>query len=313
MKRVLKCIFCLWVAFLMMANAPPASVAQEESGQAAKGEVEKKRDLGEWWHRNPLTYNPVPEEFLYHFEATYSWDRVTGNFTSDKHDLGTLLSLRKKIFTYNLRYAFDKRNVAKPKDPPNQEENRDLRTSTKHEIHNDFRIALTKRLYGAAGSFWLEDDYIKIDKRLTYYGGMGANLLNHPRLKLDVFGAYGYEEKDRTSDYHDIYLMVKDWGLEGSIKNYEPGTQSYSLIYLAQSARAYLTRSLALNQSVTYFVDPDENDRYRWKFNIGLDIKLTKHILASISYEEEYDNDADSLLGVLKRDATKGVGIKISF
>jgi len=319
MKRVVKCVFCLWVTFLLI-NAPLTASAQQESdkasgaGNALAAEAGKeKKDLGEWWLRNPLTYDPVPEEFLYHIEATYDWSRQTGNFTNDKHDLSALLTLRKKIFTYNLRYAFDKRNASKPYSPPYQDDNKDLRKSTKHEVHNDFRMALTNRMIAGLGMFWLKDDYIKIQNRYTYYGGLGYTVFKHPRAKIDVFGALGYEELDHTDEYHEGFLKMQDWGETSDVEFYDRGTVVSSLIYLHEQARAYLLPGVALNQSVDYYRDIDDSDIYRWKFNVGLDIMIMEHIFASLSYKEEYDNAPESVLGIRKRDTSIGAGVKISF
>ncbi len=313
MKRVVKCVFCLWVISLLI-NAPLAAFAEQESAQASvEGDAEKqKKDLGEWWNRNPLTYSPVPDEFLYHLEATYDWSRQTGNFTNDKHDLSALLTLRKNIFTYNVRYALDKRNASRPYPPPYQDDNKDLRKSTRHEIHNDFRMALTDRIIASVGMFWLKDDYIKIENRSTYYGGLGYTVFRHPRLKIDIFGAYAYEEQDHTDEYHEDYLKMQDWGQTAGA-NYDSGTEMYSLLYLYQSARCYVTRSLVLNESIHYFLNPDDSDKYRWKFNVSADIKIIEHIFATLSYDETYDNSPESIMGIRKRDSSIGAGVKISF
>lgn len=317
MKRVVKCVFCLWAVFLLINVQPAAFAAEEASDQASQAQPEgdagkQKKDLGEWWLRNPLTYDPVPDEFLYHLEATYDWSRQTGNFTNDKHDLSALLTLRKNIFTYNIRYSLDKRNASRPYPPPYQDDNKDLRKSTRHLTHNDFRVALTDRIILGLGTFWLKDDYIKIQNRYTYYGGLGYTVFNHPRLKIDVFGAYGYEELDHTDEYHENYLKMQDWGETEGIR-YDRGTEMYSLIYLFQSARCYVTRSLVLNESINYFVNPDDSEQYRWKFNVSADIKIIEHIFASLSYEEQYDNTPEAIMGIRKRDTAIGAGIKISF
>ncbi|OQX28205.1 MAG: hypothetical protein BWK80_01310 [Desulfobacteraceae bacterium IS3] len=316
MKKVVKYVFCLWVVSLLI-NAPLPVFAEEASDQTAKAQPEgdagkEKKDLGEWWNRNPLTYTPVPDEFLYHLEATYDWSRQTGNFTNDKHDLSALLTLRKNIFTYNARYSLDKRNASRPYSPPYQDDNKTLRKSTKHEIHNDFRLALTDRLIASVGMFWLKDDYIKIENRYTYYGGLGYTVFKHPRLKIDVFGAYGYEEMDHTDEYHENYLKMQDWGETDDVK-YDSGTVVSSLIYLHENARAYVLPGVALNQSIDYYRDIDDSDIYRWKFNVGLDIMIMEHIFASLTYKEEYDNSPESIMGIRKRDTSIGAGVKISF
>ena len=305
------------VSVFLLINVLPSAYAQQASDQntaenAQSSSEKKKQDLGEWWNRNPLTYESVPDDVLIHLEASYNWNRVKGNFTNDKHDFSFLLSLRKKIYTYNFRYALDKRNASRPKSPPHHEDNFDLRKSTKHEIHHDFRLALTNRIIAGCGLLWLQDDWIKVKNQYTYYGGLGFTVFRHPRLKIDTFAALGYEELDHTDEYHENYIKMQDWGNVEGIR-YDAGTETSKILYLHQKARCYVTRSLALNQSIDYYVDVDDNDKYRWKFNISADMKIMEHIFASVSYLEEYDNTPESLLGIRKRDTSTSTGVKIVF
>jgi len=314
MKKVSSCISCLLIMSILVF--PLSSSAQQQGDEqpaAGSGAESGKPDLGEWWLRNPLTYKPVPEDFLYHLEATYDWTRNTGNQTDDNHSMSAQLSLRKKIFTYNIRYTFDKQNSAKRDDPPNQERDKILRKSTKHEVHNDFRVALTDRLFFSPGMFWLEDDYAQIKDRNTYYAGFGYTVIRQPRLLVNVFGAYAYEELDYISDYHEIYALLEDWEKANEVKDYEPGTKKSNMIYLYEDVRFYLTRSVALNHSMKYFRDISDGDKYRWNFSVGADFKITEHILGTVSYKEDYDNAPETIMGLRKRDTAIGAGIKLSF
>lgn len=312
MKKVSKCISSLLIIGILVL--PLSSWAQQgEQPAAGSGSESGKPDLGEWWLRNPLTYKPVPEDFLYHLEATYEWTRNTGNQTDDNHSASAQLSLRKKIFTYNIRYSFDKQNSAKRDDPPNQERDKILRQSTKHEIHNDFRAALTDRLFFSPGIFWLKDDYSQVEDRYTYYAGFGYVAIQQPRLLVNVFGALAYEELDYISDYHEIYALLEDWEKGDEITDYDPGTKRSNMIYLYEDVRFYLTRSVALNHSMKYFRDIDDGDVYRWNFSVGADIKITENVLMTFSYREDYDNAPAQLMGLRKRDTAIGAGIKLSF
>ena len=314
MKKVLGCIICLFITGILIFPALSSSLAQSapasETSEPGKSE---KEDLGEWWLRNPLTYKPMPEQFLYHLEATYDWTRDTGNQTSDNHSLSALLTLRKKIFTYNIRYTFDKQDTAKRGDPPRQDMNVTLRKSTKHEIHNDFRVALTDRLFFSPGMFWLEDDYAQIKDRYTYYAGFGYALIREPRLLVNVFGAYAYEELDYISDYHEVYKLLEDWEKADGAPDYDPGTKRSKMVYLYEDVRFYLTRSVALNQSLKYFRDTDDGDKYRWNLSVGADIMITQHVLATLTYNEDYDNAPESIMGLRKRDTSISAGVKLSF
>ncbi len=309
-----------WLMVLVLAIACPINSTAEEVATTKgeqqaekKPEGKKEQDLSNWWIRNPLTFDPMPTDLLWHFESTYQYDRSTGNWTTDNHTLNSQLSLRYHRFTNHVRYTFDKRNVAKPTPPPDSYKNTDLRKSTKHEIHEDFRYAITKRIYAAPGMFYLEDDYSYIDERWTYYAGLGADVITHPLFKLSVFGAYGYETQRYIDEYHETYNLVKDWGIADSIKGYDPGTEEGDVVYLTEAIRLFPYYGVMVTQELIYVADVSNTDIYRWTFKIGVDFKVMEHLFVSVEYKEEYDNDANQLLGIRKRDQTQGIGLKVVF
>ncbi len=316
-NRVLRVIICcitmLAITWPLNSIAEEAVTTQKEKKTDQKADVKKKQDMSNWWTRNPLSFDPMPEDLLWHLEATYQWDRATGNWTSDNHLLNSQLSLRYNRFTNHIRYSFDKRDVGKPTAPPNSELNTDLRNSTKHEIHEDFRYALTKRIYLAPGMFLLKDDYSYIDERWTYYAGAGADLITHPLFRLSLFGAYGYETKRYIDEYHETYLMVEEWGVADRIKDYDPGTEERDVLYFDQAIRLFPYYNVMVTQNLIYVIDASDADIYRWTFKIGVDFKIMEHLFVNIEYKEEYDNNANQLLGVRKRDQTNGIGIKVEF
>ncbi|MBF0202443.1 MAG: DUF481 domain-containing protein, partial [Desulfamplus sp.] len=256
-----------WMTIMVFVCWVPGTFAQDkpaDDNEQTQGQEKKEQDLSNWWTRNPLTFDPMPANLLKHFELTYQWDRSTGNWTSDNHMLNSQLSLRYKRFTNNLRYTFDKRSVAKPMRPPNADKNVSLRKSTKNEIHEDLRYAITKRIYAAPGMFYLEDDYAYIDERYTYYLGAGAEVIQHPLFKLSLFGAYGYETLSYIDDYHETYLLIQDWGKTNEISHYDPGTEEYDVFYLNQMIRMFPYYGVMVTQSSTYVVNASDTDIYRW-------------------------------------------------
>jgi len=306
MKKIMLYVFYMFILGILIC--PLFSVAQDMGKESSKED-----DLGEWWLRNPLSYEKMPEQFLYHFEAVYDNTRETGNVITDNHSVSTSLTLRKKIFTYIIRYTFDKQNYSKRDDPPKQNKDVLIRQSTKHEIHNDVRVALTDKLFFSPGMFWLEDDYAQIKDRYTYYSGFGLSLDPHPRLLMNIFAAYAYEELDYIDDYHDIYKIIEDWGKADDIEDYDPDTKESNMIYLYHDVRFYLSRSVALKESLKYFSDYEQGSKYRWNFSIGADIMLSKNIMTMITYNEDYDNAPETLMGLRKRDISIGTGIMFRF
>ncbi|MBF0202273.1 MAG: hypothetical protein HQK66_13375, partial [Desulfamplus sp.] len=48
-------------------------------------------------------------------------------------------------------------------------------------------------------------------------------------------------------------------------------------------------------------------------FKVDVDFKVMEHLFVNLSFTEDYDNNANQILGVRKRDQTKGIGVKIVF
>ncbi|MBF0573055.1 MAG: DUF481 domain-containing protein [Desulfamplus sp.] len=306
------------ICIALPINSFSQETKKEENKTQQKVEKKKEQDLSNWWTRNPLTFDPIPEDLLWHVEATYQWDRTTGNWTSDNHALGSLISLRYNRFTNNLRGNFEKKNVAKPKAPPFSEQNTNLRDSTKYDVHEDFRYALTKKSYLAPGVFYFEDDYSYIDERWTYYLGIGGDVYSFKFddteiFKLSMFGAYGYETKKYIDEYHETYLLVKEWGIADTIHNYDPNTEKYDVLYFNESIKLLPYYGVMVTQDLIYVVDAGDSDLYRWTFSVGVDFKIMENLFVSLSYKEEYDNNANQLLGIRPRDQTYGTGIKVVF
>lgn len=305
-----------------------ATFASDQTTPKNENEVKKTEAFPRWWTRNPFSYDEMPDKLLWHLETTYQWNRSTGNWTSDNHNLNTLFSLRYDRYTNHVRYQFDKRNVAKPQDPPDSDEDKLLRKSTMHEFHEDFRIALNKTYYLAPGVIYFEDDYEYIDARYTYYLGAGAQFIPHPIARLSLFGAYGYETLSYIDDYHEVFLLANEWkydenfldenGINTSLtpsilENYDPGTDEYSVAFLKETIRLFPHQNVMVTQEGVYVLNLDDSDRYRWEFKLGVDFKVMEHLFVALELTEKYNNDANQLIGVRKHDQTRSIGLKIVF
>ncbi|MBF0231363.1 MAG: DUF481 domain-containing protein, partial [Desulfamplus sp.] len=172
--------------------------------------------------------------------------------------------------------------------------------------------------YLAPGMFYFEDDYAYIDERWTYYLGIGGDVYSFKFddteiFKLSMFGAYGYETKKYIDEYHETYLLVQEWRIANTIGNYHPDTEKYDIFYFNESIKLLPYYGVMVTQDLIYVVDASDSDIYRWVFSVGVDFKIMENLFVSLSYKEEYDNNANQLLGIRKRDQTNGVGIKVVF
>ncbi len=291
LKYVVSVMFCL--LFLGGAVFYAADVSAQES--------EKPKDLGEWWLRSPLSYDPMPSQWLYHFEGSYNWSRKTGNDTMDNHRAKANMVLRKNRFTSILDYTFDKRNSAKAKDYPNDNEDTEIRGDVKHDVHEALRFALTKKLYGTVGGMWMRDEVSLIQDRYTYYVGVGGSPIQTDKFVVNLLCAYGHEELDYTDKYHknskcvmseDLQcgLSEKFWKTAEEI-DYEEGTRKYELVYLSQSFDWKITDSVSFKEWFDIFQDTADSDKYRWALDLSFDIALMNHVSFSPNYHEEYNNE----------------------
>jgi len=310
LRYIVSGVFCLLFVGAVMFSG--ADVSAQES--------EKPKDLGNWWLRSPLSYDPMPTQFLYHFDGSYNWTRKTGNDTVDNHRAKANLFLRKERLTSILEYTFDKRNVGKAKDYPDYNENSDIRDDVRHDVHEALRFAFAKKLYGTVGGMWMRDELSLIQDRYTYYAGVGGTPLETDKFVVNLFCAYGHEELDYTDTYHESADYVMNPAKYGDPVtppktaeeiDYEEGTRKYELVYVSQSFDWKITDSVSFREGFDIFQDTGDSDKYRWTLDLSFDIPLMNHVSFIPNYHEEYNNEPG--LGVRPRDILIGAGIKISF
>jgi opacity protein-like surface antigen len=315
MAKILKCA----IVVVILALSLSSYARSEETSEAVKPQ-KAGRDLGMWWMRNPLMYDPMPEEFLHHIEIQYSYNQSQGNFTRDNHKVDAQVISRKGRFTNMLNYNFDKRHASRADDMPGvredgsfylDESNKELRNSVSHKLDNMLTAALTKTLFAAAGIEWTKDDYSEIENRFLYYGGLVYNAYQSPRGLFQVYGGYGYEKLEYTQDYYDKGWSAKAVGL---IDYFDDGVITSDKYRLGETFRWAITPSLFFNESFDFIGNlKKKNDRsiFRWTLNVGFDYKIAEHVFLNAGYMESYDKAPD--IGARKRDHSTNIGIKIVF
>jgi len=291
-----------------------------DDSQADATSTLKPKGLGKWWLRNALTYDPMPSELLYHLETSYSFSRMTGNMTVDKHIIKTWLITRYNRFTSYLNYNFDKRNSGRAADYPEGnkmvEENFEIRNSTKHLITEELRCAILKQLFAAVGFIYEEDDFVSLDKRITGYLGFGARPIQNDHFTLKFFAALGHEEKDYTKDYHELYQELALYFTKEELKiylpDYDTDTIKSDIFYCDLSFNWSITDNIAINEVFITFIDTDDSDKYRWTLDLGLEYQFTEHFSLMLNYNECFDKAMNPLMG-RKRDISKDICIKVVF
>lgn len=282
---------------------------------------DSRKKYGEWWMRSPLSYDPMPTEFLYHIEGQYNYSQSEGNFTRDNHMIESMLVLRKNRYTNYLKYTFEKKHACKPDDWIGidskgnfyiDEKDRELRDTTMQQFEDSVRIALTKRWYLAPGFRWTEDDYLSIKGRYTYYGGVGFRALNEIPFFLTLFAAYGYEEIEYTDDYNSMGWLAKSLGL---IDYFEEGKIRSDKYLLGQYGTWFVTKSLMFDESFEIIGDMEKRDDdkwvWRWTLQCGLKYKLGDYAFLNVKFVESFDKAP--MVMARKRDQSTYIGIQFSY
>ena len=109
----MKKLSCCYMGILLILGMSGASFAGEnqhydpaDSWIANGDEV-----LGKgWWLKNAKKFSPMPKPLLYHFDLTYSYAEMGGNFNAENHTGSLNIGLRKSAFT-----SFTNYNVSKSK------------------------------------------------------------------------------------------------------------------------------------------------------------------------------------------------------
>ena len=262
--------------------------------QKVENKDEKKRELGQWWKRNALKYDPMPEEFLQHFEFKYQYNRDTGNLYRDNHMIDSAYVVRKWRFTNYLMYSMDKRFSGKP--------GVDLRDDIKHNLHEDFRYAITKALYASIGAIYEVDEIKDIEESITYYGGFGYHIIDTDLIILKVFAALGNRDLE--------YTYNSDYGFENL---------NEALLYSEQAFSWYITEDLAFDESLVWTMSIEDTDLYRYSLDLSLSYRIVPHVFLEVTYAIEYENFIDPNLpsfitdNIIKKDTSFSTGVKFSF
>ncbi len=306
---------------LQHAETPDSSA--DETDETSDSEHKKNdRNLGMWWKRSPLSYDPVPSQFLYHLEAGYSFYRSEGSITRDNHLVNAKITLRKYRLTDILTYDLDKRNSARADESSISvdddgnisigETNLEIRNSKTHELTNHLLFTLTKRFYLGGGLEWTRDDLQEIEDRYLYFIGLGCRVIDKPKYSLRLFGAYGYEELQYTDYYNDLFggLVIK----YKTVDEFDEGVTRSDKYYLSLVARWQATDSLELIHKSDIVGNIEKKDnRYIWRWEVvgGVNYKIRKHLFLNVKFTETYNKEP--AIGVRPRDQTAGLGIKLEF
>jgi putative salt-induced outer membrane protein YdiY len=289
--------------------------AGKQEGTAALTEEEKsaskpeKTDLGKWWEKNSLTYNPLPEPWLFHVEGTLSYKHKTGNVDSNRYDGSASLMVRKLRLTNTLNYIIDKEKTeqaAQPGDPPS------ITDTDYRSFQEILRYDLLPRLYTETGYIYEEDKANYISDRDNYYAGLGYTLIDTPKHTLDLLAAGGYVKEK----YPELVQTAMDMERSSTSAGYVRETYRWHITDRLTYKETFriiqdATRSDVFNDDLADLYVIDRTYRYRWFLVNEIYIDIIDHLAFMVGCKIEYDSNPWPT--VEKRDITIKSGIQFSF
>ncbi len=292
---------------IMKDNEKPLQATKSASSPQKIKAVQPaaKEELGQWWRRSSLNYDPMPEKWLFHTEIQYSFVDKTGNDDGYAHSGDFFTALRKARFTNYLSYKIEKYDF--------DQSDGEVSSDDYQMFEESLRFDLTKRLYAQAGFFWERDDTYLVEDRDTWYGGFGYQIVDNKRYGLDLFLSYGHQKEE----YNSIIVELMDLSEEKT-----------GVTYLSERFNLNITEKLSfidsfrliynLDESGIYEADDagnyyrvDEEKRYRWTWINSLDYKMNKYLSLVATFKIDYDNNPWP--SVLNRDERLQLSMKLSY
>jgi hypothetical protein len=242
-----------------------------------------KKDLGRWWTKSALAYDPLPTSFLWHFQCTYNLTLETGTLEKNNHEIDAALALRKWRFTDYVNLFYERYDV--------HYHDNQVRDEINMEFSNALRYALTKRVYPEAGFMWSRSDENQIDNEYVYYLGAGYHLVDMETFDAKVFGALGYDQVEYMNGFED---------------------DDYNVVFLRETINWRITERITAKHSGFRIQDLADRKRYRWRLAVSLDVKIGTYVSFVPRFQVNHDN-APVSRDIDKTETALDIGVRISF
>jgi putative salt-induced outer membrane protein YdiY len=262
LKNFTKMIICMITGLLMLSisNAQEKAVTEE-----------KKDPYAGWWIKSSLSYDPLPQQFLFHGEGQYAYTSLSGNATGEIHSGKAIIKVRKAKFTNHFGFQYDKLDQKGDLVGNYFKENLNL------EDMIDFDI--TEIFYAEIGGFWQKDNIRKIKNRYIYYGGVG--LATQIEKSHNLKGIIALASVDQKYDLPDNILAF-----------YDVVREPFQALYLNQNYTWRVNEGISLSEDFKYIVNLKESKRYQYNINLQANIFFSAHFGIFWAYSYQWDNDA---------------------
>ena len=272
------------------APAPPAA----QSAQQAP----KKRDLGAWWGKSSMDYNPLPEQWLFHATGTFSYMNASGNTAGTTVDVTAAGDVRKNRFTSHtfvqdsrkkMVYGFTRSSV-------------DYTERTLRE-QLDYDLAWYAKL--VAGIEDYQYTLIFMDKRLNIYGGVGGTFYRNAKQQVTLTAGLGH------ADFvFERAQMMRVNPRQVGVLDTSPSSGGALAM---QTWRWTVSPRFNFTEDASYMKYFESDLGHRWTINLNGNFPIDKRFSFNVSYRvKEETNAIVKALGVLPQDRTFLLGFRVT-
>jgi hypothetical protein len=275
-------------------SQPPAGQQPVTTGAST---APKKPDLTGWWHKSSMDYHPLPSEWLFHAEGTFSVMDATGNTDGTSLDISGSTDLRKYRFTSHSFAQLTRKSI----------DYLTTRTSvdyTERTLREQVDFDITAHLMLLAGVEAYRNTLMFMDERVNVYGGVGATVFRDKKHQFNLVGALGHA----TFDFDRSALLRVNPGAGGLDTKPSSGGAIAMQIY-----RWTPSTHFNFSQDSSYMKYFQTDLGYRWTVNLTGNVPISKAFSVNVSYRlKKESNSIIDALRVFREDRTFLMGIKVS-
>jgi hypothetical protein len=289
------------VSVLCSLSLPATAVAQQPpAGQAAPAAPAPPHDLGKWWEKSSLSFDPMPEKTLVHFSLAFAFTHASGNTSGTQTSKNMDFVVRNHRLTN--RATVDLRDSDMTYGASGGSNDYQMAT-----LRNHVEYDLSKRTILVTGLEWYRNTLYFMDSRLTGYVGAGMTVMETKTHKLSLIGGIGYS----AFSFDEETMLQISPDTVSQLPTFTPNTAGALLM---QAWRWQASKHLSIQQSagLTEYVDQDLGQSL--DFSIAADIPVNKHVSIGPRYTvHDEDNIYIEALPVATVDRNFSFNVRISF
>ncbi len=241
----------------------PGLVAQGDTTAVAAPEKKAEANLAGWWMRNAASFDPIPERWLFHAEADYSFTLQSGNIDGETHSGKGRVFLRKGRSTFSVRGGVQSQRLSLAKGVMEIRQER-------YRVAPALDYDITPALGAQAGFLWEHDDAAFIESRRIGYLGVKVIPYSSDNLVISLLPAFGYQ-------YEQAILTEEE--------------RSFWTPYIEESIMWGPIEQLRIHHEGNLLFSAEDPDTYRWRIANSLEIPVTSFLSVMFSHELRYNSN----------------------